>query len=235
MVAASMRCRARAALAAGIRRPSDDLRPATVRYATSRTAAGRAAKAAANGRPPGSRRRSGARASPPRVDASVVVDEVPGGHSLVTAHPREQRVGFGLLQRHRAQAVPAIQPQQLRERPAAQATVGVVEDRSGCHRVIVGPCRGPGSSCGEWFLAVVLVQLGLVARGYRSDRKEFVFQMFPESSTWRATVVRVTADGRRVPIERPWSGYRWHVLVRMRDARGGPTRAPSVERGSRCA
>ena len=65
-------------------------------------------------------------------------------------------------------------------------------------------------------VAVVFVQLGLVARGYWSDHKQFAFQMFPESSTWRATVVRVTADGRRVPIERPWYGYRWDELVRDR-------------------
>ena len=62
-------------------------------------------------------------------------------------------------------------------------------------------------------VGVVLLQLGLVARGYWSDHREFAFQMFPESSTWRAEVVRVTADGRRVPIERPWSGYRWEELV----------------------
>jgi hypothetical protein len=62
-------------------------------------------------------------------------------------------------------------------------------------------------------LAVVLIQLALVARGYWSDHKEFAFQMFPESSTWRASVVRVTADGRRVPIEVPWFGYRWEELV----------------------
>jgi hypothetical protein len=60
---------------------------------------------------------------------------------------------------------------------------------------------------------VVVVQLGLVARGYWSDHKQFAFQMFPESSAWRADVVRVTADDRRVPIERPWSGYRWDELV----------------------
>jgi hypothetical protein len=65
-------------------------------------------------------------------------------------------------------------------------------------------------------LAVVLLQLGFVARGYWSDHKEFAFQMFPESSTWRADVVRVTADGRRVPVELPWSGYRWDLLVRDR-------------------
>ncbi len=37
--------------------------------------------------------------------------------------------------------------------------------------------------------------------------------MFPESSTWRADIVRVTADGRRVPVEQAWSGYRWSELV----------------------
>ena len=65
-------------------------------------------------------------------------------------------------------------------------------------------------------MAVVVLQLGFVARGYWSDHKEFAFQMFPESSTWRADVVRVTADGRRVPVELPWSGYRWDELVRDR-------------------
>ena len=61
--------------------------------------------------------------------------------------------------------------------------------------------------------AVVVLQLGLVVRAYRSDHKEFGFQMFPESSTWQADVVRVTADGRRLPVTRPWSGYRWDELV----------------------
>jgi hypothetical protein len=61
--------------------------------------------------------------------------------------------------------------------------------------------------------AVVVTQLVLIARGYWSDHKEFAFQMFPESSTWRADVVRVTSDGRRVPVEVPWSGYRWAELV----------------------
>jgi hypothetical protein len=68
-------------------------------------------------------------------------------------------------------------------------------------------------------VAVVVVQLGFVARGYRSDHKEFAFQMFPESSTWRADVVRITADGRHVPIEQGWSGYRWDELVQDRGLR----------------
>jgi hypothetical protein len=62
-------------------------------------------------------------------------------------------------------------------------------------------------------LAVVAAQLGFVVRGYLSDHKQFAFQMFPESSTWRADVVRVTDHGRRVPIEQPWAGYRWDALV----------------------
>lgn len=68
-------------------------------------------------------------------------------------------------------------------------------------------------------VTVVLVQLGFVARGYWSDHKELAFQMFPEASTWSARVVRVTADGRRVPVERSWSGYRWDELVRTRGLR----------------
>ena len=62
-------------------------------------------------------------------------------------------------------------------------------------------------------VAVVASQVFFVARGYWADHKEFAFQMFPESSTWRADVVRVTADGRRVPVEVPWAGYRWAELV----------------------
>jgi hypothetical protein len=68
-------------------------------------------------------------------------------------------------------------------------------------------------------LAVVALQVGFAARGYWDDHKEFAFQMFPESSTWRADVVRVTGDGRRVPVERPWSGYRWDELVQDRGLR----------------
>jgi hypothetical protein len=66
---------------------------------------------------------------------------------------------------------------------------------------------------------VVLVQLALVVRGYRSAHKEFAFQMFPESSTWRAEIVRVTTDGDRVPITQPWVGYRWDELVTGRGLR----------------
>jgi len=65
-------------------------------------------------------------------------------------------------------------------------------------------------------VAVVGGQIAFAARGYWADHKEFAFQMFPESSTWRADIVRVTADGRRVPVTVPWSGYRWEDLVQDR-------------------
>jgi hypothetical protein len=60
---------------------------------------------------------------------------------------------------------------------------------------------------------VVIAQVGLVVRGYWSDHREFAFQMFPESSTWQADVVRVTTDGRRIPVAEPWAGYRWSELA----------------------
>jgi hypothetical protein len=62
-------------------------------------------------------------------------------------------------------------------------------------------------------LAVVAAQLAFVVAGYSNDHKPFAFQMFPEASTWRADVVRVTSDGRRIPVSEPWAGYRWEDLV----------------------
>ena len=73
---------------------------------------------------------------------------------------------------------------------------------------------------------VVALQAALLIRGISSDHKEFAFRMFPESSTWRADIVRVTVDGRRVPIDEEWpGGYRWSDLV---DSRGLST--PAVRR-----
>ncbi|MGH9185808.1 MAG: hypothetical protein ACRD0U_08365 [Acidimicrobiales bacterium] len=63
---------------------------------------------------------------------------------------------------------------------------------------------------------VVVAQLFLAARGYWSAHKEFAFQMFPESSTWQAEVVRITDDGKRIPVSDPWFGYRWDELVTSR-------------------
>jgi hypothetical protein len=68
-------------------------------------------------------------------------------------------------------------------------------------------------------VAVLATQLAFVARGYVADHKEFAFQMFPESSTWKAEIVRVTVDGRRIPISEPWAGYRWSELAPERGLR----------------
>lgn len=64
---------------------------------------------------------------------------------------------------------------------------------------------------------VLLGQAVLVVRSYADPHNFFGFQPFNESSTWRADIVRVTTDGRRVPIEEPWpGGYRWDDLVDWR-------------------
>jgi hypothetical protein len=67
-------------------------------------------------------------------------------------------------------------------------------------------------------VGVVVLQLALVVRAYDADHAFFGFQMFPESSTWRADIVRVEADGSEHDIREPWpGGYRWGDLV---DSRG---------------
>jgi hypothetical protein len=65
------------------------------------------------------------------------------------------------------------------------------------------------------FALVVLAQLAFVVRGYSSAHQEFAYRMFSESSDWRADIVRVTADGRRVPVDEDWA-YRWSDLVTTR-------------------
>jgi hypothetical protein len=78
-----------------------------------------------------------------------------------------------------------------------------------------------GSAAKVWarriiVVAVIVAQLAFVVRGYFAPHKEFAYQMFPESSTWQADIVRVTTDGRRVPITDAWDGYRWSQLVTSR-------------------
>jgi hypothetical protein len=63
------------------------------------------------------------------------------------------------------------------------------------------------------FVGVIVLQLAFVVRAYWAPHKEFGYQMFPEASTWQAEIVRVTVDGDRVPVERPWNGYEWNTLV----------------------
>lgn len=65
-----------------------------------------------------------------------------------------------------------------------------------------------------FFVAVLVAQALLIVRAYWDPHVYFGFQPFQESSTWRADIVRVTADGERIPIEEPWpGGYEWDDLV----------------------
>lgn len=65
-------------------------------------------------------------------------------------------------------------------------------------------------------LAAVTAQLFFIHRAYTDPHKYFGFQPYNESDTIRATIVRVTASGRRIPVTRPFFGYKWHTLVRLR-------------------
>src|SRR5258708_19154030 len=63
------------------------------------------------------------------------------------------------------------------------------------------------------FVGVIVLQLVFVVRAYSAPHKEFGFQMFPEASFWQAEIVRVTANGERVPVDQPWFGYKWNELA----------------------
>lgn len=77
---------------------------------------------------------------------------------------------------------------------------------------------------------IVALQLAFVVRAYSAPHMEFGYQMFPEASTWRADIVRVASDGRRVPIDDDWSGYRWNDLAGVRGL-GSPWREHHADAG----
>ena len=82
------------------------------------------------------------------------------------------------------------------------------------------------------FATLALGQLYFIQRGDTDPHKHFAFRPFQESDTFRADIVRVTVDGRRVPVQRPWSGYRWHELVRERGL-AHPERLSHASSGAR--
>ena len=66
-------------------------------------------------------------------------------------------------------------------------------------------------------IGIVLTQIFFVVRAYSADQAFFGFQMFPESSSWQATIERELADGTRVDVRDEWTGgYEWSALVRGR-------------------
>ena len=75
------------------------------------------------------------------------------------------------------------------------------------------------------FAAVLGAQGFALVRGLHDPHKVFAFRMFSEASTWKAEIVRVTSDGRRVPVGEHWpGGYSWSTLVRGRGL-GAPARS----------
>lgn len=80
------------------------------------------------------------------------------------------------------------------------------------------------------FVGLIALQLIMVVRAYGAPHKEFGFHMFPEASQWQAEIVRVTADGRRIPIDEPWSGYTWNGLANTRGL-GSPWRRHHADAG----
>ena len=76
-------------------------------------------------------------------------------------------------------------------------------------------------AAGACIVVVLGTQVALAAHGYRDPQKLFAFQMFNESSTWQADIVRVTWDGRRIPVSEDWAGYDWNRLVDMPALSGG--------------
>ncbi len=59
---------------------------------------------------------------------------MPAPHLLSLVHPREQSIGFGILQGDRTKTVVAVPRQDSVERPQAEPAIGVVEDDGLFHR-----------------------------------------------------------------------------------------------------
>ena len=65
------------------------------------------------------------------------------------------------------------------------------------------------------FAAVVVAQLTTLVHFWEGPHRVFAFEPFREASSFQVVLVRVTVDGRRVPVDgsSEWSGYRWAELV----------------------
>ena len=66
-------------------------------------------------------------------------------------------------------------------------------------------------------VAVVVASSTMLVRAYGDPHKVFGFQRFPESSSWQATIYRVTVSGDRIDVRAPWPGdYEWSSLITTR-------------------
>ena len=79
--------------------------------------------------------------------------------------------------------------------------------------------------------AWMVVSLLAITAGYRGTSPVLAWQMFPEASTWQASIVRVVADGSEIDVRQPWpGGYRWELLVAARGL-GAPFRESDAAYG----
>ena len=104
---------------------------------------------------------------------------------------------------------------------------GRVRAMSGSDRAVAGsgtprgagarfvPSRWRRSGVRLFFLSIVALQAFFIVRAYEDPHTHFGYQPFNESSTWRAEIWRVTADGRRLDVRSGWQ-YSWNDLVRDR-------------------
>ncbi|MDY7106171.1 MAG: hypothetical protein S0880_33740 [Actinomycetota bacterium] len=65
------------------------------------------------------------------------------------------------------------------------------------------------------FVALVALHLSFVLRGGSDPHARFAFRPFQHSDTWSAEIVRVTNDGRRLPIDDGTWAYDWRELTRI--------------------
>ncbi|RMH78791.1 MAG: hypothetical protein D6683_07150 [Actinomyces sp.] len=87
------------------------------------------------------------------------------------------------------------------------------------------PTVGTGGTGGEarppWrrrlaavtLVGAVAVHLALIVNGGADPHKRFGFRPFEDSDVWQAEIVRVTADGRRLPVDDGTWVYDWNELV----------------------
>lgn len=65
------------------------------------------------------------------------------------------------------------------------------------------------------FVGLVALHLTFVLRGGSDPHARFAFRPFQHSDTWSAEIVRVTVDGRRLPLDDGTWGYDWRELTRV--------------------
>jgi hypothetical protein len=102
--------------------------------------------------------------------------------------------------------------------------------RASEERIVRSPARA--RLVRVFFVAVLVGQAFLILRAYHDPHKLFGFQPFNESDTWSAEIVRVTEDGRRLPVDDGTWAYDWNDLVDVPQISGPPHRQVHASAGA---